>query len=353
MKLKLWSRLKNSPNSLKTLAGFLIITILFNQLILPIFSDNFKSIYNHYTSISFSIDIFVGFALTLSIISWLIIELRTQSDNEDIKNLKETIFQQKNIIENLRKLVKQMKIDSEIDDTTGIPNEMKFRNDISDIINRDNASEFCLIYIDIDKFKEYNSKYRWILTNKIIRTLAQNIESAMRRDEHVFKRSMNPVDNTKNRQDIYRRFPGGDEFLLITLGTENDGLGFVCNRLPRIFNSTSEALHDVSPEINLSFSGALKFFSHTEILKLRETTPASQSESINRIITELQILTETAKNKEYGFWFLWKSLPREQFLSRNAIENIQLISDEKTKEILTYFSKPKECVFKNRLSLNK
>ncbi|MES9970163.1 MAG: GGDEF domain-containing protein, partial [Candidatus Thiodiazotropha sp.] len=75
---------------------------------------------------------------------------------------------------------------------------------ISDVLDRHHATNFCLVLIDIDNFKEINDNYGHLLGDKVLRAVAELL-----------------TRHTKGK-DSCARF-GGDEFaiLLPDIGSDN------------------------------------------------------------------------------------------------------------------------------------
>ena len=91
--------------------------------------------------------------------------------------------------------------------------------------------------LDLDGFGKINDKFGYRKGDFVIKALAQKIYNSMRRDEEAYKRPYagNAAPDDLWRR-IYRKYSGGDEFIFLIRGAEDEALGFLL-RLQRRFDS--------------------------------------------------------------------------------------------------------------------
>jgi diguanylate cyclase (GGDEF)-like protein len=124
-----------------------------------------------------------------------------------------------------------------VDVVTGIPNQEKLQEDVLEIAGRITAADqYQVIMLDLDRFGKINAKFGYRKGDLIIKYIAQSIYSTMRRNEEAYKRPFAgavAADDLWRR--IYRKYSGGDEFIFLIGGVENEALGFLL-RLKRRFD---------------------------------------------------------------------------------------------------------------------
>lgn len=145
---------------------------------------------------------------------------------------------------------------------TGIPNASSFGDDVRQFFaQRPAVRQAQIILIDIVGFKKVNLEHGYLKGDALLRLIAQHVQSIMRRSEGIYKHpDMGGHPKTLLRQ-IYRRYPGGDEFVFLIEGDQHEALGFVVNRLHPAFKSLSEeAARVLGAPKELSFRCAIAPF---------------------------------------------------------------------------------------------
>ena len=124
-----------------------------------------------------------------------------------------------------------------VDVVTGIPNQLKLQEDVADIVKQINTTnQYQAIMLDLDGFGQINDRFGYHKGDLVIRHIAQNIYNTMRRNEEAYKRPFaGDVTNDDLWRRIYRKYSGGDEFVFIVVGGEDEALGFLL-RLKRRFD---------------------------------------------------------------------------------------------------------------------
>jgi GGDEF domain-containing protein len=132
-----------------------------------------------------------------------------------------------------------------LDRVTGIPNQIKWDQDIEAIGQDDDPDpHYQMILIDLDNFREINARYGYERGDHVIKEFARQIFESMRRNEQIYKKftreqSKAGLKSEVTTERIYRKYSGGDEFILLIHGTQPEALGLI-NRVFR----------DLLPKIN-------------------------------------------------------------------------------------------------------
>lgn len=133
--------------------------------------------------------------------------------------------------------LKKYRDDTLVDIVTGIPNQLKLSEDVVQVGARiTEKDQYQVIMIDLDRFGEINTRFGYRKGDLVIKAVAQGIYTSMRRDEEAYKRpfagAIAPDDLWRR---IYRKYSGGDEFIFLLRGAEDEALGFLL-RLQRRFD---------------------------------------------------------------------------------------------------------------------
>lgn len=234
-------------------------------------------------SISLPLLIFsiIGFGLLVFYITYIFYHKEKEKLGEaklDLQNIKLLLYES----ERLRL----------IDDITGIPNQDKFEIDINDRPRE----LFHMIFIDLDGFSKINKKKGFQVGDKIIRTIAQDLSTKMRRDEEIYKREVKQEKSFVKR--IYRKYRGGDEFIFLIKGDQYEAVGFITR--------AQKQLEDLVFEYNykIRFHGAVvklhpnDKYEHT-IKKLQKASVQAAEEKDNlRVYWDSE--EEKKFSKDYG-----------------------------------------------------
>jgi diguanylate cyclase (GGDEF)-like protein len=161
---------------------------------------------------------------------------------------------------NLRVLLDDIERERLLDLHTGIPNEKKFTNDFETLKETDLATLAAqIILIDIDDFGSVNNKYGYQKGNEVIRLIAQRMFFEMRRNEEIY---------TPRGAELYRRFTGGDEFVLLLRGPQHEAVGFLARFHAMLSKKLSpETRKILKEEFKISFHGAIAPIYHKDDYK--------------------------------------------------------------------------------------
>jgi GGDEF domain-containing protein len=183
-----------------------------------------------------------------------------------------------------------------LDIVTGIPNQLKWEKDIEDLSKTDDPDpHYQMIIIDLDNFREINRVYGYEKGDRVIKHFATSIFNTMRRDEHIYKNLVRgenaaPIKIEDHWQRIYRKYTGGDEFLLTVNGDQLEALGFLVrlarDLLPQINQRISEFI--LEREVKLSFhAGMCEWIQGDEpqhvLLRLEATLKKAFESSTSRL----------------------------------------------------------------------
>jgi len=160
--------------------------------------------------------------------------------------------------DNLQDMLKISENERLTDVITGVPNSRSLQKDIDERYSQmREGKKLQFILIDIKNFRKINNKYGFNKTNDLLRAIAQNIYRRMRRNEDMYKYSINDKMSNLEGESFYRVYPGGDEFAFIIEGDQADAIGFA-NRLVTQFKELSQLTEKIIGELqNLSFHCAI------------------------------------------------------------------------------------------------
>mgnify|MGYP002621629068 CR=1 FL=1 len=116
--------------------------------------------------------------------------------------------------EELAKANDRLKTISRTDELTGLPNRRDLREKIIYEISRFDRSKrnFSFLFVDIDKFKEFNDHYGHVCGDIVLKSVAETMKNSLR------------------KQDIIARW-GGEEFLALLPETPIGGASLVAERI--------------------------------------------------------------------------------------------------------------------------
>jgi GGDEF domain-containing protein len=152
-----------------------------------------------------------------------------------------------------------------LDIVTGIPNQLKWEKDVENLSKTDDPDpHYQMIIIDLDNFREINRAFGYEKGDQVIKDFARSIFNTMRRDEHIYKNLIRgendaPIKIEDRWERIYRKYTGGDEFLLTVNGDQKEALGFLVrlarDLLPQMNERISKFI--LESEVALSFHAGM------------------------------------------------------------------------------------------------
>ncbi|MEM6664354.1 MAG: GGDEF domain-containing protein [Pseudomonadota bacterium] len=188
------------------------------------------------------------------------------------------------------------------DNVTKIPNEMRLDSQVADFLSEHPSRGFSLIYIDIDDFKKINNALGSSRANIVLRGFAWKIRSGMRRDEQIYR---------SEHSDIYRRFVGGDEFVILIYGSEQDCIFFMKRLFNDLMPELSAELREqlaLDEEFSLTISaGSCTYDATAKRQILRENSHQPQR-ALQKIISDAEKYCQDAKTNKYNVSFVWNGL---------------------------------------------
>ena len=185
---------------------------------------------------------------------------------------------------------KQLDLLRFVDVITRIPNQLQWEEDIESIQSElAGGHQFQSILIDLDGFKLINDKFGFDSGDAVILCFAQSLYESMRRNEKIYKTPLNNIDPRKLWTRIYRKYAGGDEFIFLIRGPEEEALGF----LIRIHRMTigpikSEISGNLGTTVDFDFHGAIcpifpKDDASTAIARLRDGYNMVKKRRVSRV----------------------------------------------------------------------
>lgn len=188
-------------------------------------------------------------------------QIRKSNDDYRLK-----LYEKKQEIDALLRQVQDRDRLRLLDIVTGIPNQLKWEKDVQNLSKSDDPDpHYQMVMIDLDNFREINKVYGYEKGDQVIKEFARTVFNSMRRDEHIYKYLVfeENMDDLKkgstNKEGIYRKYPGGDEFILLVNGDQLEALGLL-NRLarelmPKINDRVSKFI--LNSETNISFHAGM------------------------------------------------------------------------------------------------
>lgn len=177
----------------------------------------------------------------------LVFEKRINRIKDELTLEKEDNRKNKLLLENSKRLIYDINIERHTDVITGIPNQTMFKLDVARITESIQQGEiYQIILIDIDNFGSINQKYGYFKGDELIRAIARELYYSMRRNESIYKNKFISNDEPLNDQ-IYRKYNGGDEFIIIIKGVQDEAVGFL-TRLHRQLKNFSEKTTEILPQ---------------------------------------------------------------------------------------------------------
>lgn len=138
---------------------------------------------------------------------------------------------------------------SKIDRMTGFKNREGLGEDLELSINiaRKTKTPLSILFIDGDRFKEANDQLTHAVGDRLIIAFANGVRRALKRETDIVARlgkleKKNGDGNIEEKQNQERSAtrPGGDEFVIILLGTPQEGAIIVVNELTEEIAATAD-----------------------------------------------------------------------------------------------------------------
>jgi GGDEF domain-containing protein len=231
--------------------------------------------------------------------------------------------------DNLKDLLKISENERLTDVITGIPNSRSLEKDIDEYfaLNRP-GKKMQFIFIDLKDFRKVNGKFGFNRTNDLLRTIAQTIYKRMRRNEDMYKYSIDETFKNIEKESFYRVYPGGDEFAFIIEGDQADAIGF-SNRLVGQFEELSKKTQQILGEnLRLSF--------HCAVVEM------DPRDSFKDIFKKAEDCYRIAKEGTSGFTICWHPNTIEKVLSRDSKKKAEYDRARNLFEVMTILDKDYE-----------
>jgi diguanylate cyclase (GGDEF)-like protein len=176
-------------------------------------------------------------------LSDVIYDLETNLDNskEEIARGKEECTKLDKNIKKLQKDLEKLKIEKDIDFLTGVLNRRGYTSVVLKVENRYITfnSDYALIFIDIDNFKEINDAHGHDCGDVVLKTFSTILKKMMR------------------EEDVICRY-GGEEFVTLINYTKEDEVFKYIKRVKEIVDS-HKFIYNENIKIKVSFSAGVSF----------------------------------------------------------------------------------------------
>ncbi|WP_159784431.1 two-component system response regulator [Sodalinema gerasimenkoae] len=179
--------------------------------------------------------------------------------------LQETIYQLQTTQQELQEREQQLAYDALHDSLTGLTNRVWLMNRLNRLINdSDNAQEFAVLFLDLDRFKVINDSLGHLAGDALLETVAQRLLDALERDSQEWD-LLSPDFFRPGMSTVSRL--GGDEFVILLENISNlDDVLEVVRRVQRQFSLPFYLDQNYEVFTNASIGIALKNsnYSHCE-----------------------------------------------------------------------------------------
>lgn len=173
-------------------------------------------------------------------------------------------------LENHRRFIEAKQL-TYIDDLTGLYNPRFLDHALTIAIDslKHKDEGFCVLFIDIDKFKQVNDQHGHLIGSQMLNHVGRVIKSGLRKCDHVFRY-------------------GGDEFIAILYGTQIKTAKEIAERLRKATENRTFQFPNVSIQVTLSI-GIARFPDHgrdkSTIISMADNAMYSSKKSgRNRVI---------------------------------------------------------------------
>lgn len=291
----LWRQARNSPKWLLVVFALFVFVVLIQRILIPSISRQTENLLTNLLQFSLPFDISVIFLSIVTFLIWTAIALNFEDQADELDQLK-----RENVA--LREEVDRLVEGYKTDDITKIPNEMKLKSQIREFLAEHPSRGFSLIYLDVNAFKQINTRLGSAKANIILRALAWKLRHGIRREEEIFR---------DQSSDIYRRFVGGDEFILLIHGDEETCLYFVKRIYHELLPELSAELKDqlrLEDDFELTISAGSYTFSPSEKRQLLKEQPEDLRMALYKIMSNAERLCQSAKKSYYGTSYVWNGL---------------------------------------------
>jgi diguanylate cyclase len=177
------------------------------------------------------------------LVSTLVLE--TQQSRESHKKAQKSISELNQEIEEMQQCLERLSEEALEDALTGVANRRAFDRELDVLIHSkasNKQSEFCLLLLDIDRFKLVNDKHGHLIGDRVLRFVAQMIKKSIKGGDFV------------------ARF-GGEEYAVIFPDTSNQGGVVVANAIIQAVASQKLTLNKQGLKLGkVTLSGGLSMF---------------------------------------------------------------------------------------------
>lgn len=178
----------------------------------------------------------------------LITGLKRKPSQESLKEAKSLVEHLELSHANLSRL-EQMRQQTFLDDLTGLYNARFLRHCLDKAVHdfREKKEPFCVLFIDVDKFKAVNDEHGHLVGSGLLKALGRSLKNLVRTQDSVFRY-------------------GGDEFVVILAGTHLSRGIQIAERLRKSIEKRVFQIEESSVRATLSI-GVASFPDHAEKLE--------------------------------------------------------------------------------------
>lgn len=176
---------------------------------------------------------------------------------EELKAEKDDNRKNKLLLDNSKRLIYDINIERHTDVITGIPNQTMFKADVARITESIQQGEiYQIILIDIDNFGSINNEFGYFKGDELIRAIARELYYSMRRNETIYKNKFISNDEPLT-ENVYRKYNGGDEFIIIIKGVQDEAVGFLTRLHRQLKNFSEKTTEIISKKFEIEFHAGI------------------------------------------------------------------------------------------------
>jgi len=204
--------------------------------------QGFGPLINNLIALEFSLNLLIGILVVFvsvllpSVSFYNLLFTARKNHQKAVDELNARLENSKRQLNDVESKLRKSELDRMTDMVAQIPNQAQFHIDLERVAKAKNsASDVFMIFIDLIEFSRVNNEFGYQLGDDIIHYFAQSIYESMRRNEELYKLPFDePLENGEYWKRAYRKYTGGDEFIILISGSEAEAVGFLVRLEKRI-----------------------------------------------------------------------------------------------------------------------